>query len=154
MPDFATLIKRPAGVAKRPPPMPAFDYPAIITSYEPGKNEKTGNEYIRWHVKVTGWPESLPESARQDHEGNEIDFSKRSFRMDMYTTDDALIMLDDFIRSCGVNLPEDGSVTYEEAIPQCIGAQVVASVQQTFNDKSSETYNPPWLKSLRGNAGQ
>ncbi len=151
MPDFSELINRPAGVAKRQPPLPAYDYPGIITSYEPGKSSK-GTPYVRFHVTLSGWPEGIPEGAKQDSDGNEMDLSKKRFRYDYYTSDDALVMLDDFIRGCGVNLPDDGSVGYGEAISQLIGCQVTASVQQSFNETSGETYNPPWLKSLRGAA--
>lgn len=149
MTDFTALNRRPIGTPKRSPPLPGYDYPAVVKSFEDGASSQKKTPYTRFHVAITGWPETLPESSRVDSEGVELDYGKKSFRYDFYRTPDAEVILFEFLQSCGV---ETEGATWEEAIPQCIGAQVVARVQQTMNENTNEVYNPPWLAGLKGTA--
>src|SRR5260221_4712227 len=134
MVDFSTLLRKPAGEAKKPPALPIGDYPGVIKSYELGDQNKNKTPYVRFHVGLLGWADSIPESERQA----DLDLSKRQMRRDYFLTEDALWRLDEFLRSIGVKL--EGR-SYEEALPDAIGASILAEVQQYINQTNSEVGN-------------
>ena len=145
MVDFSALLRKPAGQAKKPPALPAGDFPGLIKSHEVGDSNKNKTPYVRFMVQLTGWPADAP-AEWKDADGNTVqqadfDLSKRQMRRDFYLTDDALWRLDEFLRSCGVVLADDGSTPYEEALPQTVGAPVVAEVQQYLNKENGEVGN-------------
>lgn len=133
MADFSQLLRKPAGEAKKPAALPAGDYSGVIKSFEVGDQNKNKTPYIRFQVALTGWPDSVDESDRGD-----TDLSKRQMRRDYYLTDDALWRLDEFIKSCGV---EPNGRSYEEIVPELMGASVLAEVQQYLNQTSNEIGN-------------
>lgn len=122
MVDFNALLKKPAGEAKKPPALPPGEYPAVIKSHEFGDQNKNRTPYVRFHLALTGWPESV---HPDDQAG--VDLSKKTLRRDYYITDDALWRLDEFIRSCKVGM---SGREYTEVIPELTGTPVVAEVQQ------------------------
>lgn len=133
MPDFSTLLKKPAGEAKKPPALPAADYPGVVKSFEYGDNNKNKTPYVRFSIGLTGLAEGVDPSELEG-----VDLSKRALRRDYYLTDDALWRLDEFIRSCGV---EPSGKSYEEIIPALVGAQVMVEVQQYLNQTNNEIGN-------------
>lgn len=137
--DFSALLKRPAGEAEKPLPLPIGDYPAIVKAYEVGtaKNENK-TPYVRFQIGLLGWPESVDESERLTKGGNQIDLSKRTFRRDYYMTTDALWRFDEFLRTTGVTI---SGRTYEEILPEIIGCQVTATISQYLNERSNELGN-------------
>lgn len=132
--DFSSLLRKPAGEAKKPPALPIADYPGVVKGFEYGDQNKNKTPYVRFQIGLTGWAESVPE----DEKDSSVDLSKRQMRRDYYLTDDALWRLDEFLRSCGV---EPKGQTYEESIPQVVGAQVIVSVEQYMNQSTSEIGN-------------
>lgn len=133
MVDFSQLLKKPAGEAKRPAALPPGDYQAIITRYEVGDANKNKTPYVRFHMKMIAWPDTVDE---QDREGIELD--KRLSRRDFFLTDEALYRLDELIRSCGIK-PEGRD--YEEIVPEMIGQQVTVEMQQYMNQQTNEIGN-------------
>lgn len=146
MPDFSQLLRKPAGESRRPPTLPADDYPGIIKSYELGDNNINKTPYVRFAVGLTDWGKNVPDEWQQsDAQGNiiqvskaDIDLSKRQLRRDFFLTDDAYWRLDEFIRSSGVNF--EGR-DYEEVIPELVGTPVLVEVQQYLNQRNNETGN-------------
>lgn len=146
MPDFSQLLNKPAGEAKRPPPLPAGDYYGIVKSYEVGDNNRNKTPYVRFQVGLTDWPDSSEdewihaESNGESHNVTkaDIDLSKRQMRKDYYFTDEALWRLDEFIRSCGVD-PQGRS--YTVVIPELVGVPVTVEVTQYLNQNNNETGN-------------
>ena len=130
-PDFASLLKKPAGEAKRPPALPAGDYPAVVSSFEYGDQNKNKTKYVRYHVRLTGWAEGVEPIE-------EMDLSKRQLRRDFFLTDDAFWRLDEFLRSTGL---DPAGRSYEEVIPEIIGKNVTAEVQQYLNQQTNEIGN-------------
>ena len=155
MPDFSALLSRPAGKAIKPPILPVELYPAIVHRFEHGDQNRQRTPYVRFLVGLTDWPESIPPGSpdRQylDADGNsqEIDLSRRQFHADFYITEDALGILDDFLRSCGINLT---GLSYNEAVPQVVGAQCLARVGQYINESTGERANARRLDALIGTA--
>ena len=146
MPDFSQLLSKPAGESRRPPTLPAGDYPAIIKSFEYGDNNTNRTPYVRFAIGLTDWDQNVPDSWSQaDAQGNltevsksDVDLSRRQLRRDYFLTDDAYWRLDELILSCGV-VPNGRS--YEEVIPELVGSPVLAEVQQYLNQRSNETGN-------------
>lgn len=148
MPDFSTLLRKPAGQAKRPAIIPAGDYPGIIAG-APQQLESSQKKtpYLRFPLKLTDWAPDAPESWTQVDENGiateyskaDLDLSARTFDLDFYLSDNALFMFDEFIRSCGIEL--DGSKGYEEIIPLLVGQRVLAEVQQQMNQANSRIFN-------------
>lgn len=141
MVDFSALMRRPAGEAKKPEPLPAGLYSATIKGHELGDSNKNKTPYVRFSIGLIAPPDDvdLPEGT---------DLSKRSLRRDYFFTEDALWRLDDFIRSCGI-VPAGRN--YEEIVPDLHGAMVTAEVQQNMNEKTNEIFNQ--IGKLYGEAG-
>lgn len=155
MVDFSALLRKPAGQAKKPPALPVGDFPGRIKSYEVGDSNKKKTPYVRFAAQLTGWPNDQPADWK-DADGNPVtqdsfDLSKRQMRRDYYLTDDALWRLDEFARSCGVVMADDGSTPYEEVLPQIVGADVMVEVQQYINPETNEVGNQ--IGKLAGTAG-
>lgn len=146
MPDFSQLLRKPAGEAKRPPPLPPGDYYGIVKGYEVGDNNRNKTPYVRFQVGLQDWPDSSADEwthaeadgAVQNVTKGDVDLSKRQMRKDFFLTDDALWRLDEFIRTCGVN--HQGR-SYEEVLPELVGQPVTVEVQQYLNQQSNETGN-------------
>jgi len=134
MVDFSALLRKPAGEAKKPPALPAADYPGVVKSFEMGDNNKNKTPYVRLHVGLTGWADVLQEEDKDPS----IDLSKRQMRRDYFLTEDALWRLDEFIRSCSI---EPNGRSYEEVLPELVGTPVVVEVQQYMNQTSNEIGN-------------
>lgn len=126
--DFSQFLRKPAGEAKRPEALAIGDYAGVIKSFEIGDQNKNKTPYVRFHLGYVAPPPGV--------DLNGVDLSKRQARRDFYLTEDALWRLDELIKSCGVSA--DGR-TYEEILPQLVGAPVVMEVQQYMNEKA----NPP-----------
>jgi hypothetical protein len=131
MVDFTQLLRKPAGEAKKPPPLPAGDYPAIIKSFELGDNNKNKTPYVRFQIGLMDFPGTVDQADRAD-----IDLSKRQMRRDYYLTEDALWRLDELIRGAGVAPGR----SYEETLPEMVGLQLVASVKQEMNQQTNEVF--------------
>ena len=137
MVDFSAMLKKPAGLAKKPPALAPGDYPGIIKSFETGDANKNKTPYVRFHLGLMGWPESVA-SDEQQQDGVPIDLAKRPLRRDFFMTDDALWRLDEFIKSCGVAA---SGKSYEEVLPMLVGQQVTVEVQQYMNQSTSDIGN-------------
>lgn len=131
MPDFTELLRKPAGEAKEPEPLPQAEFPAIIKSHEFGDNNRNKTPYVRYHLAYTGWPEGV-----EPVEG--IDLTKKTGRKDFYLTEDSLYRLDDFLRGLGIEL--EGR-SYEETIPEAVGMHVIAEVVQQLNQQTNKPFN-------------
>lgn len=141
-PDLKSLMRTPAGLAKKPPTLPIGDYPGVIKSFESGNQNANKTNYIRFHVGLTGWPDSVPQEDRV------VDLAKRQMRRDFYMTPDALYRMDNLLTSCGIIL--DGVKSYEELVPQLVGASVIAEVQQYVNERSTPPETANNIGGLRG----
>lgn len=131
MPDFTSLLRKPAGEAKKPEALNAGDYPGVIKSFEVGDANKNKTPYARFHLGMTGWP--------ADGEAQEgVDLSKRQLRRDYFLTDEALWRLDELITELGI--AAEGR-SYEEILPEMVGAQVLIEVQQYMNQQTNEIGN-------------
>lgn len=149
MPDFSALYQKPAGLAKRPPVLPADDYSGIITgAHSDGEiNNEKKTPFIQWPVKLLDWGPSVPDEWQvYDANSNsmvtvqraDVDLSARQYNGRFFTTDDSLIMLDEFLRSCGIDL--EGR-TYAEVLPEVVGKRVTVKVTQYTPRGSTEVRN-------------
>lgn len=134
MVDFSSLLKKPAGEAKKPPALEAGDYPGIIKSFEVGDNNKNKTPYVRFSLGLTGWPGE----PQLNESGEAIDLSSKQLRRDFYLTDDALWRLDEFLRSIGI---EPKGRTYDEVLPETVGSPVTVEVQQYLNQSTGDIGN-------------
>lgn len=152
MPDFSTLLRRPAAESKRPPALPADDYQGLVKSYQFGDQNQNKTPYVRYQLGLTDWGPSVPETwEAHDPATNrsytvgkaDVDLSKRQLRRDFFLTPDALWRLKEFIESCGIEVVEeaDGTIDYAPLIPQVIGQGVTIEVQQYLNQNSNEFGN-------------
>ena len=133
MVDFSSLLKKPAYEAKKPEALPVSpNYPGVIKSYEllEGQNEKK-LPFVRFMVGLTGWADDIDQTDRVG------DPSKRTLRRDYYLTDEALYRLDLFLKSLGLASGQ----TYDELLPQVVGARVIVSVKQYMNQRTNEIGN-------------
>lgn len=141
MPDFSKLLSRPAGQAKSPKVLIPGNYPGVVKSHEilPAPEGKDYEFIVRFHVGLTGWPDSATEDDKMQDLGDglkPIDLSKKQLRRDFY--DSSLKRLDDFIRSCGV---EPNGRSYQEVLPELTGANIIAQVQQYLNQRTNDLGN-------------
>lgn len=132
-------MNRPAGQAKKPPALPAGDYPGKIIRWELGESQQKKTPYVRYHLVPTAWPADATDSDKLDEKGEEIDLSKKQLRRDYYMTPDAEYRLDEMLR--GIEVPMDGR-TYEESVPDAIGHDVLMVViQRMATDGSDNIFN-------------
>ena len=134
MPDFSSLLKKPAGEAKKPDALNAGDYPGIIKSFEMGDANKNKTPYVRFNVGLTSWPDE----PQTDAAGTPIDLSKRQLRRDFFFTEEALWRLDAFLAEIGISAK---GRSYEEALPETVGANILVEVQQYMNQQTNEIGN-------------
>lgn len=137
MADFTSLLKKPAGLAKKPMELPVGDYTGMIKSFEFGDNNQNKTPYVRFGIVLTQWPDSVTDEEKLQ-DGKPIDLSKRTQRRDFYLTDESLWRLDEFLRSVNV---EPNNRGYDEVIPEVVGAPVLVEVQQFMNKKTNEMGN-------------
>lgn len=133
MADFSSLLRKPAGMAKKPEALPKGDYQGVIKSFELGDANKNRTPYVRFHLGLVAFPDTLDHDATQG-----IDLSKRQLRRDFFLTDDAMWRLDALIRSVGI---EPNERPYEEILPEMVGQQVLVGVDQYLNPANSEVGN-------------
>ena len=155
MTDFGSMLRRPAGKAVKPPLLPYADYPGVIAAFEfrktnPSEKNPEPQDYVRLQIKLTAWPDSIPEAQRgfTDSENvfHPMDLTKRQYRKDYYFTEERLYLIDDLIKQCGITA--DGVRSYEELIPELRGASVTASITQKPSQDGMEFYNE--VGSLKG----
>lgn len=130
MPDFSSLLRKPAGEAKRPPVLPVGDYSGIIKKWEVGDNNRNKTPYVRFHLGFFDFPESVDHADREN-----IDLSKRQKSRDYYLTEESLFRLDEMLRTLGV---EAKGRSYEEVLPEVLGKNVIISVTHYTNDRTGE----------------
>jgi hypothetical protein len=131
MVDFSSLLRKPAGEAKKPPALPAGDYRGIVKSYELGDNNKNKTPYVRIHVTLVSFPDDMDD----DEIRGSVDLSKRAQRKDFYLSEDSMWRLDKFLRSCGLEL---SGRAYDEVLPELVNSEVVAVLKQRLNHETSE----------------
>lgn len=142
MVDFTQLLKRPAGQAPKPKALPIGNYPGVISKFEllPAPAGKDYQMIVRIHLGLTGWPDGISEDETLQPMGDgtskPIDLSKKQLRRDYY--DNSMYRLDELIKSCHI---EPNGQSYEEILPQLIGAAVVVDVQQYMNQNTNEVGN-------------
>ena len=148
MVDFSSLLKKPAFTGLKPQPLPAADdYPGRIGKYEYGESREKKTPFLRYSVHITGWAPSVDAADRtfKDEAGteHEIDPTKKVLRKDFYLIasdgNKGYYQLDQFLRSIG--LQGGAGVTYEDMIPQAVGASVVVQVKQYLVQSTGEIGN-------------
>lgn len=137
MPNFAELLNKPAGQAKKPTVLDAGDYPVVIKGHEFGESSNKKTPYVRFNLGVLGWPEGA--TPQTDEEGDVVDLSKKSLRRDFFLTDDALYRLDEFLRD-ELGIAVEGR-SYAETLPETTGAQCIADVRQGINQNTNALFN-------------
>ena len=130
MVDFSTLLRKPAGEAKKPKALPAGVYEGIIKTWQVGDQNKNRTPYVRFTCALTSWPADLDESNREG-----LDLTKRQPRQDYFLTDDALFRLDELIRSCGI---DPSGRQYEDVLPELVGQTVQLEIVQYINQQTNE----------------
>lgn len=150
MTDFSQIARQAAGQAKKPAQLPAGDFPGVIKSFEWGDQNKNKTPYVRLQIGFTGFPSDLPESWEEfDNEKQtsttvsrgDIDLAKRQMRRDFYMTDDSRYRMDEFLVAMGINVgTPDAPRSYEETLPELIGAPVLAEVQHQLNQQTNATF--------------
>jgi hypothetical protein len=138
--DFSSLLKKPAGEAKKPEALPGGTYPGLIKGFELGDNNKNKTPYLRFHLILTG---AAPGVDETELASLGIDLSKRTFRRDFYLKDKegndlSLWRLDDLLRSCGINPTGRG---YDEVLPEMTGCAVQVEVIQKLGQDGISIIN-------------
>lgn len=129
MPDLGKLYQRPAGVAVKPKLMPAAEgYIGVITQHQvmpkPEGREVNYEESVRFSIRPIEWPDSVDTEDRQETltEGGKatpINLAAKNMTYNFY--DNRLDILDDFIRSLGIEPKGRG---YAEVLNETTGCRV------------------------------
>jgi hypothetical protein len=149
MPDFSALYQKPAGQAKRPPLLPDDDYKGIITgAHSDGEMGDNKTPFIQWPLRLTDFGPAVPDewsvynpklNVMETIQKSDIDITKKAMLGRFFFTDDALPLLDDFLRSCGIEM--DGTKTYAEVLPEVVGRRVIVTVGHYTNKTTLESRN-------------
>jgi hypothetical protein len=136
MPDFSSLLSKPAGEAKKPPVLDAGDYPGVIKGYELGESSQKKTPYVRFQIGLTGWPDGADTQTRED--GTPIDLSTKALRRDYFLTPDALWRLDEMLKSLGIDM---AGKSYQDILPETVGTGIIAEVRQGMNQQTNDLFN-------------
>jgi len=146
-PNFSqSLLKQDLSSVPKPTVLPSgVAYPMTLAKYEFRKlKTKDGGEanILTYTAKFNDWSPEIPESERVDHQGEPLDITSKSARMD-YFVDNERGRYDLAQLLLGLGL--GGSL--EEAIPMAIGAQVLGNGEQKLIEKNNEiVFNLKGLK--------
>lgn len=133
MPDFGSLLRKPAFEAKKPELLPISpNYIGIVGKYELGESKSVNKTpFVRFMGNFISWPDDIDEGDRN------CDISKRTWRRDFFLSEDALFRLDEFLRGMGIG---EAGALYEDLIPQLIGQQVRINVSTRMDQKTNEIF--------------
>ena len=143
MPDFSTLLSKSLDAVKKAPPLDAGNYPGVITGYEPGESREKKTPYVRFNLKLTGWPEGGEPQKRDD--GTAMDLAGKTLRRDYFLTEDALWRLKEFLEDLGMNT---AGQTFMDLLPKTIGENVLVEVKQYLGQDNSVGNDVVSLKGL------
>jgi hypothetical protein len=141
MVDFSKLLRAPAGAAKPPQALPVGDYQGVVKAWRmvEAPKDKEYTAMIRFTFGLVEWPSDIDEEDKMQDTASGpqlIELGKRQLTRDFY--DNRLDILDGFLNSLGVQL---SGKSYEEVLPETIGAPCVVPVQQYTNQRTGELGN-------------
>jgi hypothetical protein len=136
MPDFRTLLSKPADQIEKPKPLPAGTYNGVISKFEFGESRDKKTPYVRFHFALQSAGDDV--LANYADQLAKIDLAKKQLRRDFYITDDALYRLKDFAESCGQST---SGRTLNEVIPLLQNSAVLISVTQRNSDDGKDVFN-------------
>lgn len=136
MPDFSSLLSKPAGEAKKPPVLDAGDYPGVIKGYELGESSQKKTPYVQFNVGLTSWPDGVEPQTRED--GTAIDLSTKSLNRKMFLTPDALWRLDQMLKDLGIEM---SGRSYQDILPETVGTSILVEVRQGLNQQTNDLFN-------------
>ena len=146
MPNFESLLDRPAFAAEPPKLFPIGDYPGIIKKWEVGRNQNQ-KHFVRFIIKPTGWPEDLDPETEKPH----VDVTTKQFQKDYYVNPedkDSYYSLQQLCVSCGLKV--DGR-NFSEVLPELVGAAIIFPMQiNSYTDKAGEPRQNNQVGLLRG----
>lgn len=138
MPDFSSLLQSGWDDVKRAPPLPIGTYFGTITKYEFGESSKKQTPFVRYTVNLS---EAGEDVDPDDLVG--VELHKKIISTEYYLSDKALIMLKDFLESCGIDL---AGKSRNETIPEAMGHDVQVQLIHEPNDQDPES---PYVKIKR-----
>lgn len=136
--NFNEILSKPAESAERPPVCPNGSYIMGVEKYETGESAQKKTPFIRFHLKPSQPMEDVDAEAFAAFGGTEK-LAKVKFTKDFYLTDDALWRLRDFLENV-VKVDLTNGRSFNDAIPDCINAQLVGVVLHKLSQDNSTTY--------------
>lgn len=137
MPDFSSLLDKPANDYKKPKPFPIGDYPAIITRQLYGESNKNKTPFCRFELKLLGWPDEIQDEEKIDENGKLIDPTKKAFRIDYWLSEDATYRLGDFVKEVA---PGD-TRPLKAIVPELPNTHVLASLTKGMDEATGDEFN-------------
>jgi hypothetical protein len=130
MVDLRELLQSSNIMNSKPPELlPNGKYPGVITKHEFGSTKSDNpTPYVRYHVKLTGWPEG-------EEAVDGVDITKRNTQVDFWLTPDSFYILARFLKALGI---EDEGEGDEVLLGKPVGSLVLATIAQEPAKKGSE----------------
>lgn len=144
MPDFNELMRAPADTFKRPIPLPVGTYQGRMGKYEIKKSKEKQTPYIQWQIQLLAAGDDI---KPEDLSGIEVE--KKVLSRNFFVTPDASYRLTEFLKTCGIDV---AGRTFNELLPEAMGASVLVSVIQRPSKDGKELFNE--IQDLVGTHGQ
>lgn len=136
-PNLATLLSTKADEVTRPIALPEGTYFGIIKEHKFGESSKKKTPLVEYSVQLTHAHADVDLSEVENEKGFKP-VGERVFRHSLYLSDNALFMLTDFIKSCGV--ATEGR-TLNELIPSVVGQPVVMDIAANPTEDGKGQWN-------------
>lgn len=127
--DFKGLLSKKVDDAKRPPLLPAGDYPGVVKGWKPDEVDyKQGDgpvPVVNFNVAITGIGEGMDPEDFKDAEGKEFSPDGRRFTVAFSLKSEEDYRLSEFLQSCGI---ETEGRSFGETLPDTANAPIFITV--------------------------
>lgn len=136
MAKFADILDRPADDVKPPPTLPQGPYLTILQGLpEQIESSKKKTPGLRFLHKIVAPLEGVDEDALAMIEGGVVG---KVVRNDLWTTEDALFMLKQFLEHTGIEF--GGGKSLSAAIDETPNREVVIFIKHDYSDDGARVY--------------
>lgn len=147
--NLASLLKRPVTQVKAPVTLESGLYYGVIKEYELGLSEKKKTPFLEYRGFFERAHEETDAGGIAD---SEIAGKKWSVSF-WLNSDEGFYRLLQFLRSCGLEIPDSEEVSFDAYVPQVVSETVLVNVEKKLSDKEDENGQPRYFNDFRSIRG-
>ena len=134
-PNFGSILNKPMSQTERPKPLPVGSYICVVKGLPRfDKSSKKQTPFVEFTLQPLQAGDDVDAEALEDMGG----IVNKTIRATYYTTEDAMWRLKKFLTDCGID--EDDNKSFDQAISETPGCQVVAHLKHQASDDGEAVY--------------